>query len=556
MSRWQILPLAICLVFAVSAGSQAADKSDDYGIPQVAEINEKIRLGWEDYGISPSPEEIDTVWARRLFLDVLGRVPSVEELNEYARDRSKDKRKNLVDKLLYDERYTEEYARNWTTIWTNILIGRNGGTDNNSQISRPGMQKYLRDSFARNKPYDQLVKELVTATGANHPGMPEFNGAVNFYMDKLDENGVQATAKTAQIFLGMQVQCTQCHNHPFNEWKQEKFWNLNAFFRQTRARRGEMPAGDDGAMRAMVLSDGDFMGEGRNIENAEIYYELRNGLLKVAYPEFLDGQKIPTSGRVAEVNRREELAKFIVDSGSLPEAVANRYWGHFMGYGFTKPVDDMGPHNRPTHPELVTYLGEEVRKNSFNLKDLIRWITLSEAYGLSSRITKSNALDDPTVGEPPKFSHFYLRQMQAEQLYESLLVATQAHKTRGNYEDQEKKKSEWMRQFVTAFGTDEGDEATTFNGTIPQALMMFNGDLVMDAVSTKPGSFIHTMAAEGRDGKEAINDLYMATIARRPTRNELQAANYLIGVHKGDMAKALQDVFWALLNSNEFILNH
>ena len=123
-------------------------------------------------------------------------------------------------------------------------------------------------------------------------------------------------------------------------------------------------------------------------------------------------------------------------------------------------------------------------------------------------------------------------------------------------EAQEKKKSEWMQQFVTAFGTDEGDEATTFNGTIPQALMMFNGDLVMDAVSTKPGSFIHTMASEGRDGKEAINHLYMATVARRPTRNELQAANYLIGVHKGDMAKALQDVFWALLNSNEFILNH
>ncbi|PQO46423.1 hypothetical protein C5Y93_10460 [Blastopirellula marina] len=529
--------------------------AEDYGIPQVGVINEKIRQGWSDYQVTPSQEEMDTVWARRLFLDVLGRVPSVDELNEFTRDRTRDKKKNLVDKLLFDDKYTEEYARNWTTIWTNVLIGRNGGTDNNSPISRPGMQKYLRDTFARNTPYDKMVSDLVSATGANTPGMPNFNGAVNFYMDKLDENGVQATAKTAQIFLGLQVQCTQCHNHPFNEWKQEKFWNLNAFFRQTRTRRGEMPGANNG-MRAMTLNDVDFMGEGRNIDNAEIYYELRNGLLKVAYPEFLDGQKIPTNGRVTQVNRRQELAKFIIESENLQEAIVNRYWGHFLGYGFTKPVDDMGPHNRPTHPELLTYLGEEVRENSFDLKQLIRWITLSEAYSLSSKITNGNELDDPTVGEPPKFSHFYLRQMQAEQLYESLLVATQAHKTRGSYEEQEKKKSEWMRQFVTAFGTDEGDEATTFNGTIPQALMMFNGDLVNDAISIKPGSFIYSMAAEGQDGKEAINHLYMATVARRPTRKEIQAANYLIGIHKGDTAKALQDVFWALLNSNEFILNH
>jgi len=552
MIRWQCISLLF--VFVCSSNAWSAD-ANDYGIPQVAKINEEIRLVWQDYGIKPSPEELDSVWARRVFLDVLGRVPSVDEINDFMRDRSRTKRKNLVESLLYDEKYTEEYARNWTTIWTNTLIGRNGGMDNDSNISRPGMQKYLRDSFARNKPYDRIVRELVSATGANAPGMQGFNGAVNFYMDKLDEDGVQATAKTSQIFLGLQVQCTQCHNHPFNEWKQDKFWSMNAFFRQTRLARGEMPdAQMDG--RAMVLRDSDFRGMGNNPDSAEIYYELRNGLLKVAYPEFIDGQAISKSGRVSDVNRREELAKLIVDSPNMQEAIANRYWGHFFGYGFTKPVDDMGPHNRPTHPELLSYLGEEVRDSSFNLKELIKWITLSEAYGLSSRITKSNAIDDPTVGEPPKFSHFYLRQMQAEQLYESLLVATQAHKTRGSYEEQERKKNEWMRQFVIAFGTDEGDASTTFNGTIPQALMMFNGDLIQNAISTKQGSFITGMSREGFELREAIDHLYMATVARRPTKNELKAASYLLASHNGDGAKALQDVFWALLNSNEFILNH
>ncbi|PHR89476.1 MAG: hypothetical protein COA78_35800 [Blastopirellula sp.] len=548
--------LSTLLVLLIGTWAQAAPRGgNDYGIPQVAKINEEIKLVWQDYGITKSSPALESKWVRRLFLDILGRVPSVDEINQYNRDRSRDRRKNLVESLLYDESYTEEYARNWTTIWTNTLIGRNGGTDDDSEINRAGMQKYLRDSMARNKPYDQMVRELITAEGANTPGMPNFNGAVNFYMDKLAEDGVQATAKTSQIFLGLQVQCTQCHNHPFNEWKQNKFWEMNAFFRQTRAVRLRGMEADGGGM-AMELKNVSFRGEGGNIEEADIYYEERSGLMKVAFPTFLDDTEIPRSGDLSKVNRREELAKFVVDSPFLQDAIANRMWGHFFGYGFTKPVDDMGPHNRPTHPELQTYLGQEVRKSSFNLKELIKWITLSEAYGLSSKINKGNKIDDPTVGEPPKFSHFYLRQMQAEELYESLIVATQAHKTRGGYEEQEREKAKWMSQFVVAFGTDEGDASTTFNGTIPQALMMFNGELVNAAISAKQGSFIQSLAQDGKDPKEAINHLYMATISRRPTKKEVEAANYLLQSHKGNTVAALQDIFWALLNSNEFILNH
>ncbi|UUO05790.1 DUF1549 and DUF1553 domain-containing protein [Blastopirellula sp. J2-11] len=556
MATFSRFGLAICLTVGWVSFSSAARPSDDYGIPQVAEINEQISAVWKDYGISPAPEAQDFEWVRRVYLDIIGRIPSVAELEEFQRDRGKDRKKNLVEKLLNDSAFTEEYARNWTTIWTNVLIGRNGGLDNNSQVSREGMQKYLRDSFARNKPYDQLVREVITSEGANAPGMPNFNGAVNFYMDKLAEDGVQATAKTAQIFLGVQVQCTQCHNHPFNSWKQDKFWELNAFFRQTRAQRDRGMEANNAMGMAMSLRNVDFRGESGNPSQAEIYYELRNGLIEVAYPTFIDGTNVNPNGMVSQVNRREELSKFVTDSKEMQEAIVNRIWGHFFGNGFTKPIDDMGPHNRASHPELLTYLGEEFRGASFNIKELIKWITLSQAYGLSSKITKGNEVDDPTIGESPKFSHFYLRQMDAEQLYESLIVATQAHKTRADYAEQERLKSMWMQQFTIAFGTDEGDESTTFNGTIPQALMMFNGDLVKEATSVKPGSFIATLAANGDDGKEAIRHLYMATVARRPTKNEMQAAGILVASHKGNTAAALQDVFWALLNSNEFILNH
>jgi hypothetical protein len=425
-------------------------------------------------------------------------------------------------------------------------------------ISREGMQQYLRRSFLRNKPYDEFVHDLVAANGANKPGEENYNGAVNFLLDNLDEGATPATAKTARIFLGLQVQCTQCHNHPFNDWKQDQFWSLNAFFKQTRALR----TSDGGQQMAVVrLEDEDFAGEGGNPTEAEIYYELRNGLLKVAYPVFVDGTKINPSGYLEEVNRRDELADLVRQSPYLGKAAVNRMWSHFMGYGFTKPVDDMGPHNPTSHPELLDQLAKDFTSHGHDNKQLIRWITLSDAYGLSSQLNgavgkEKNKKDDPALGERPMFSHFYMRQMSAEQLYESLVVATQADKTRGSYEEQERTKNAWLQQFSVAFGTDENDEATTFNGTIPQTLMMMNGELIQKATSGEQGSFLQRVATSNMKDAQKISSLYIAALARKPTKNELADANKLWQLRKGDTLGAMQDIWWVLLNTNEFILNH
>jgi hypothetical protein len=520
----------------------------------VAFINDQIRDAWKAAAVGPSPVAEDTEWCRRVYLDLLGRIPSITELNAYANDRSKDKKEKLVDELLNSDRYAEEYARNWTTIWTNILIGRTGGTGNNSLANREGMQQYLRRSFQRNKPYDRMVYELVSAEGAGRPGEEDYNGAVNFLVDNLQEDATTATAKTAKHFLGMQVQCTQCHNHPFNDWKQNQFWELNAFFRQARASRM-----GDGATSVGRLQDVDFSGEsGRNPDEAEIYYELRNGTAEVAYPAFVDGTPIKSrSGRVSQVRRREELAKMIVASPYFGQAMVNRMWSHFLGYGFTKPIDDIGPHNAFTHQDLVQRLGTEFAGNGHDMKRLMRWIVLSEPYSLSSVYGNryKNVKDDPSIGEKPLFSHFYLRQMEAEQLYQSLLVATEADKTQGSYEEQEKVKSEWLAQFAIAFGTDEGDEATTFNGTVPQVLMMMNGELVDRAVNNEPGSFLHRIVYENPNRAQSLEHLYLAALGRKPTRQEIQAANELLEARGGDPGAAMQDVWWALLNSGEFIFN-
>lgn len=561
-----IAPTAPGLAQQSSPASAGRDAS--YNLAQVRFINEQIRQGWRDYGLEPSPAASDGEWCRRVYLDVLGRVPNVNELKAFLNDNSPDKKARLVDKLLYDEGHTEEYARHWTTIWTNILIGRSGGTGDDDMTSRAGMQKYLRDSFARNKTYDRMVYELISATGTNTPGSPKFNGAVNFLSGKLEEEGSRATAQTSQIFLGLQVQCTQCHNHPFNEWKQEKYWEMNSFFRQTVGLRRYVPGTND--IRMVELANQDFAGESGDPTEADVFYDLRNQEKKIAFPVFVDGTAISKSGYLDESNRREELAKMIIDSPYMEKTIANRMWAHFLGYGFTKPIDDLGPHNPPTHPALLERLGQEFRKASFNLKELMRWIVLSEAYSLSSEMTSKNKSDDPLLGEPPKFSHFYLRQMTAEQLYESLLTATRADKTRGSYREQEKAKAEWLQQFVTAFGTDEGGEQTTFNGSIPQALMMMNGDLIKKATDGSSGSFLHTIATSNLSPTQQVNYLAMAALSRPASRAEMRVANQLLQarMRDGDGGKsggvapakarvaALQDMWWVYLNTNEFILIH
>jgi hypothetical protein len=552
-----MLGVALAMGLAVSTASgQGSNRPADGGSTQVALINEQVRQVWSEHQIRPSELATDGEWCRRVYLDVLGRTPSVEELRRFVDRRDAAKKRKLIDELLDSEAYTDDYVRNWTTFWTNVLIGRSGGTDQNSLIHRAGMQKYLRDSIARNKPYDRMVYELVTATGTTAPQADGFNGAVNFLVMKVnDDNGAQATAMTAKIFLGLQVQCTQCHNHPFNDWKQRKFWELNAFFRQTRAVRRDGNGGRGDAFAELI--DSDFAGEGSTPDEAEIYYELRNGEMEVAYPVFVDGTAIARSGRVGEVNRRAELGKLVVNSPMLEKTLVNRMWAHFLGYGFTKPVDDLGPHNLPSHPALLDQLAAEFRTNSYNLKHLIRWITLSQPYALSSKTNASNQLvDDPMLGETPKFSRFYMRQMEAETLYESLLVATAARKARGDYAEQEEARGRWMRQFITAFGTDEGGETTTFNGTIPQALMMFNGEFMQRAIALEPGNLLHDLTNNDWKSADKVHYLFEAGLARKATRDELAMADQLFVARQGKLAETLQDVWWAILNSNEFIMNH
>lgn len=538
----QLSVAVVAVAFACSSSTavSAEDVTSADETSVIEFIDGKIKQGYEDNEITPSPQATDEEFVRRVYLDVIGRIPSLHETQAYLKDENPRKKGILIDQLLD----SPDYVRHFTTTWTNHSIGRGQPR----RVSRKGMTKFYREAFARNRPWDEVVIDLVTAEGHF-----EENGAVNYTLAQMQmpDEAVQLTAKTTKLFLGLQVQCTQCHNHPFNNWQQAQFWEFNSFFRQVGKqdhRKTDEATGRQVDDYSEVFTK-DFKGP--------VYFEKRSGLMQVAYPIY-NGEAIEPDA----FDRRKEFAKLLVkaDNGQTPmiaKAFVNRTWGQFFGYGFTRPIDDMGPHNPASHPEVLERLSAEFVKADYDIKQLIRWIANTNAYGLTSQFGEDNEIDDPASGEMPLFSHMYLKSMQAEQLYDSLIVASSAHKSgKGGWDAQETQRRRWMQQFVVAFDTDENDEATTFNGTIPQALMMMNSDLMQNAVNADRGSFLYEIITSPGPETAKVQQLYLASLNRMPTRLEMRNSGRLISRYGANRVAAYQDLFWALLNSNEFIFNH
>ncbi len=506
-------------------------------------VDGQLHQGWADNEIVPSEPASDEEWVRRIYLDLCGRIPTLEEMKVFLDDKSPRKRFVLIEKLLADE----DYVRNFTTIWTNNTIGR----ATPRRVSRMGMEKFFREAFAKDRPWNEIVVDIVTASGHF-----EENGAVNYTLAQMQnqDDGVQLTAMTTRLFLGLQVQCTQCHNHPFNKWQQDQFWEYNSFFRQVGKRDHRKLDPNTGRMvddySEVVWQD--FQGP--------VYYEKRSGMMQVAFPRF-EGQEVDPG---LDTDRRIEFGKLLTKEidGQPPhiaQAMVNRMWSHFFGYGFTRPVDDMGPHNPSSHPELLERLAREFVKSNYNLKELIRTICATEAYALTSQFNDKNKADDPAAGEMPLFSHMYLKQMQAEQMYDSLIVASNAHQAgRGGWSAQEEQRGKWMQQFVVAFDNDENAESTMFNGTIPQALMMMNSELIDKACSVERGSFLFEEFSKPGSEPQKVQELYMAALSRHPTKFELNKVMKMLNGnnYRTNKLYGYQDLFWALLNSNEFVFIH
>jgi hypothetical protein len=507
-------------------------------------IDSMLKASWEENNIKPSKRAGDEEFLRRAYLDVLGRTPNISEATAFLRASDKvkgkgkdredgDKRTKLVEYLLNDP----DYPKNFATQWKVNLLGRKM---QQREVDAKALTDWLRRQFGENRPWNEMARDIITATGSNKE-----NGAVNFTLAHMADGAVNLTSITTRVFLGQQIQCTQCHDHPSNDWKQADFWGINAFFKGLK-RQEVRTANAAGVEMADHYELSDVPTE------AYSKYERRDARLGIVFPTFLDGRKI-SQGK--DVNRREALGNFITEpsNDSFAKAYVNRMWGHFFGRGFVQPVDDFGTHNPASHPELLDKLAQQFKDSGYDSKALIRWIMNSEAYQLTSASTKDNEKDETL------FSHINLKPMTPEQLFDSLIVATAAHKAGGG-EDQSRRRDQWLGQFVIAFANDDGEESLSFQGTIPQALMMMNGELMDRAVGGRSGSFLADLLERGRLQAKGsvegyvVNNIYLAALSRYPTSRELSIARAFL-TNNPDTICVMEDMFWALLNSNEFVLN-
>lgn len=503
-------------------------------------VNAELNRTWTELSLKPAPLATDAQWCERLFVRVLGRNPTTDELKALADDKTSDRREKLVDRLLTGSSYADALARHWSRVWTQVFLGRSGG-QGGSWASRDELAKYFQAALAADKRLDQIAEELLTATGGAQPDADDYNPAVNFLLDWLDTNATVPTARVARVLLGHQLQCAQCHDHPTQGWSQEQFWALNAFFRQMRAERR-----DDGVHLVNV----DFRGQGRGT-GGEVFYETPDGLVKTAFPRFLDGTELPKSGQLAIVDRRRELARLVSQSDDLAKAAVNRVWAHFFDYGFTRPVDDLGPNSSPPATQALDRLATQFAAHDYDLKALIRWIVLSDPFQRSSKMTDLASKDMPEEGELAFFSRYYARPQQTAGVQGLLVQAARIRKSSPTEIERAKARLDWLEQFSRR-PTKGGKVA----GGGESSLMIKTGDPIRRPASGDPSGLVKKLAASPMQFDKKVEHLFLAALARQPTPRDRQAAQQVLASGGDNPAAALEDIWWSLLNSNECVFDH
>ncbi len=482
----------------------------------IAFVNEVLRDAWRKNSVTPSPPESDDGWCRRVYDRLTGRAPAQDELQRFVDDESAVKRKDLVDRLLA----SDEYARRWSKIWADDLLGPHHASGIGSGASREILGDYMYESLRADKTYDKVARELLVATGAARPEADDYNPAVNFMLAGATRNAEAATDRVSRAFLGRQLVCTRCHDHPATDGELGDFWALNAFFRQMKVRR-------DSQTNVATLVDQDFYGESGAGKDAEIFYRLPNGRLGMAYPE-LNGQKLTHSGLLDDVNRREELAKLVVASRDFRRAVVNRLWARLIGYGFTQPVDDMGPHNPPSHPKLLSRLSDQLAAHDFDLDGLVRWIVLSDAFGVSGRRTPESWMDAPETGAKPLFARYYGKKEKPAEVYRSLMLAVNSKPAGLSITPVTLARRSWLQPTAGQLQIIDTRASNVFSGT----------------------GWLPSLAKSNISSERKIEHLFLSALERTPTKRELMAAKLVLADQLDDSI-ALQEIWQTLLASGE-----
>lgn len=498
-----------------------------------AEIDRLVAQYWTESSIVPTEPSDDAEYLRRVYLHISGCIPPVSVTREFLSDESPNKRRLVVERLL-DE---AGYIVNSTRYWRRAMLPETE-SDLQTRFVVPGFENWLREHMAANTPYDKLVREIINTPLENDNRNEYFarlqsSSPLAFYQAKqvAPEN---LAAATSRIFLGVQIECAQCHDHPFDAWKRDEFWSFAAFFA--------------GIVRER---QGDFVSQVREIpDRREIGVPDTDRVVQAMY---LDGAEPRWRFRVGP---RETLANWITsaDNPYFARAAANRIWSQLFGLGIVEPIDDFSDANPPSHPELLDMLAREFVAHQFDLKFMIRVITATKTYQLTSRQTHSSQ------GDPRAFARMPLQGLTPEQLYDCLGQAAGIYRP---FQPQAVFFSAQTPQgeFVETFA-EEGASKIERETTILQSLLLMNGQQVSQAVSLEsPRSTLGAIVESPfLDTKGKIESLYLTALCRLPTESELRKAIQYVEPNeatlKKDTAKALSDIFWALLNSTEFLVNH
>ena len=532
----------------VAAAAADLNESDRRKLPDdisdasvIAVINEEIATGLEENEAQPSPVASSEEWTRRAWLTVAGRIPSIAETQTALQPSEANSPTALIDRLLQSPDRSKRLAE----VWTSLLVGRS----ERLQIDRPALQGYLYDAFRDNRSWMTVVGELISAEGRS-----DENGATNFLLAHLDNQATPATAVTARLFLGEHLQCVQCHDHPFaTDVRQQEYWALNAFFQHTTREYSDTEPSAS-AMRNQVVRLTDRRATGMT------FFETRSGRQEATLAGY-DGHRIPAD---SEVPRRSVLAEYLAADSQLrvARAMVNRVWADFFGYGFTNPVDDMGPHVVVSHSALLDKLTEAFVSSGYDLQRLQRWVALSDAWQRTSQASRLNQNDSPENGTVPLFSRVYMRRMAPEQVYDSIRVAIRAVSGRESINGTgAEHRQKWVSQFVRPYNTDENDETNEFNGSVAQAMVMMNGLDINAAIRQAiESSLENTNSNFSTDS--VLEQLSLAVLTRSPTsresaifRQQLKHVRRATGIHDA-LPQVTEDMLWAYLNSSEFLLIH
>jgi hypothetical protein len=471
-----------------------------------------------------SPRSDDAEFLRRVYLDLVGHIPNADQAVAFLDSKDPDKRKKLIDDLLA----SKEFGKHQADIWQSLMLPRDSIALRLRQFF-PNLGKWLEEGFNDNRPWDKTVRELLSATGPINKTGPGVYYVAHQSVDKVTDN-------FTKVFLGVQLQCAQCHNHPFTDWKQNEYWGMAAFFLKVRPDGNAQMAARNGGTISVIEGNQVVRNRQRLPESA-----------KVLPPKFLQG---PEADVKPNDLYRPALSEWATNGKNpfLAKALVNRTWGLLFARGIVNPVDDMHDGNLPSHPELLTDLANQFKASGYDVKHLVRAICNSDAYQRTSRFTGNNKDAGPEL-----FSRMPVKVLTPEQLYDSLVQVTGGPGAgRGPARPGAGARggpATPRDQFVASWGIEDGSDPTEYQGGIPQVLRLMNGPGF-----NNPGAVNRILG--GKTGTEAIEKLYLATLSRRPTSQELTRMNDYLAKQQADPRQALADVLWALLNCSEFALNH